>query len=314
MCSRCTQRKLDCIYEPHTKTHKDGLIREIEVLRGSNNSLQTRNRKLEEEAIASGTLNQNLMEEGAWHKVILDTIGSNGHDREIIRRLRAGESHHAISEWLIRENPDFGNLGLEPTPQSRLIDVVKLFEGQCQTQDGLRLFDPSNSEVRWTTVSTSQKLIGHLVDLYFTWVHPVHMLFSDMDFKKDFINHEENYCSVPLVNAICAMACNLLDGEHDHEQGHSVEAGTLREGFMNEARRTLSPDSYRRMTSIQTFAIMYLVEVSSGKTRNAVGYLRSAVDSMMTSDGQPHDEEVDPLTLWGLHTLNTYNRPPRANA
>lgn len=269
---------------------------------------------MEVEAAETGTLTQNLIEEGAWHRVILDTIGSNGHDREIIRRLRAGESHHAIADWLVRENPDFGNLGLQPTPESRLIDVVKLFEGQVQKQDVLRFFDASDSELRWTKVSTSQKLVGHLLDLYFTWVHPVHMLFSEMDFRKDFMDNEENYCSVPLVNAICAMACSLLEGEHSHEQQVSVEAGTLRDGFMDEARRTLTPDSYRRMTSVQTFAIMYLVEISSGKARNASGYLRSAVDCMNMDDGPQHDEEVKELTLWGLHTLNTYNHPSHAKS
>jgi len=266
---------------------------------------------MEEEAAESDTLNQSLREEGAWHRIILETIGSNGHDREIIKRLRAGESHHTIADWLVRENPDFGTLGLQSTPQSRLIDVVKLFETQCQEQDGLRRFDSSDSEVRWTRISTSQNLIGHLFDLYFTWVHPVYMLFSEMDFKKDFKDMEENYCSVPLVNAVCAMACNLLEGEHAYEQRKSIEAGTLRDGFMNEARRTLLPDSYRRMTSIQTFAIMYLVEMSSGKARNAAGYLRSAVDNMKTNDGPQHSEEAKELTLWGLHTLNMYNHPPR---
>lgn len=268
---------------------------------------------MEEEAAQVGTLTRNLRGEGAWHRVILDTIGNDGHDREIIRRLRAGESHHTIADWLIRENPDFSNLGLQPTPQSRLVDVVKLFEGQFQKQDGLRPFESSGSELRWTKVSTSQKLVGHLLDLYFTWVHPVHMLFSEMDFRKDFIDDEEGYCSVPLVNAICAMACNLLEGEHAHEQRSSVEAETLRDGFMDEARRTLTPDSYRRMTSVQTFAIMYLVEVSEGKARNAGGYLRSAVDCMNMDHGLQYDEEIKEITLWGLHTLNTYNYPPRAN-
>lgn len=261
---------------------------------------------MEKEAAENDTMNQILREEREWHRVILETIGSNGHDREIIRRLRAGESHHTIADWLIRENPDFGNPGIEPTPQSRLVDVVNLFEGQCQEQDGLRLFDPSDSKVRWTKVSTSQNLISHLLDLYFTWVHPVHMLFSEKDFKKDFMANEENYCSVPLVNAICAMGCNLLEGEHAYEQRSSVDAGTLRDGFMSEARKTLSPGSYHRMTSIQTFAVMYLVEVSSGKARNAVGYLRSAVDSMKISDSPQYFQEVEELTLWGLHTLNTY--------
>lgn len=257
-------------------------------------------------------MNRNLREERGWQRVILETIGRNGHDREIVKRLRAGESHQAIADWLVRENPDIDNLGLQLDPQRKLVDVVKIFERQCQEQDGLHRIGPSDSEVPWTKVSTDQNLIGHLFDLYFTWVHPLHMLFGEVDFKSDFRENQETYCSIPLVNVICAMGCNLLEGEQTYEQSNPFPAAILREGFMKEVRRTLSPDAYCHMTSIQTFAIMYLVELGSGKARNAIGYLRSAIDNMMTTSGPLHSEEARELTFEGLITLNTYFHRPRS--
>lgn len=261
------------------------------------------------------TDNRNLREEATWQRTILKTIGSNGHDREIIRRLRRGDTHQSIAEWLHLENPDFAQ-GLEgPITHRRLIDVVKIYELQCQQDDGLSRHSPSppDAEIPWTKVTASHKLVGHLFDLYFTWVHPVHMLFSELDFKHDFRVKNQTNCSASLVNAICAMGCNLLESEDVGERRNRVDAATLRDGFMNEARAALTPSSYGYMTSVQTLAVMFLVELSSGKARKAIGYLRSAVDNLKPAvdnlkngDESSFSEEAHEITVWGLHTLNTY--------
>ena len=298
------------MYEPHTKTHKDDLIKEIEYLRQNNADLQSHNREIRDDAHVLNTDNRNLREEAAWQKMILQTIGSNGHDREIISRLRKGESHQSIAEWLHRENPDFAQ-GLEvPTTHRRLMDVVKLYEEQVQQDEGLirRSPDGLEEEIPWTKVTASHKLIGHLFELYFTWVHPIHMLFSELDFKHDFRENVEIHCSTSLVNAICAMACNLLESEDLGTQRNRIDASVLREGFMNEARATLTPSTYGHMTSVQTLAIMFLVELSSGRARKAIGYLRSAVENMNNGSGPPLSEEANEITMWGLYTLNTYVR------
>lgn len=249
-----------------------------------------------------------MREEGARQRTILETIGSNGHDREIISRLRKGDSLQTIAEWLHHENPDFVRGLGPPATHRRLIDVVKLYEMQCQVEDDLsrQSLSPSEAEIPWTKVTISHKLIEHLFDLYFTWVHPVHMLFSELDFKNDFRENMETNCSASLVNAICAMGCGLLEGEDVGDRRNRIDAATLRDGFMNEARATLTPDSYAYMTSIQTLAIMFLVELGSGKARKAIGYLRSAVDNLKNSSESPLSEEANEITVWGLHTLHTY--------
>ena len=277
-------------------------------MRQNNANLQNHNREIRDDAYTLDTDNKTLREEGAWQRTILETIGSNGHDREIITRLRSGESHQSVAEWLHRENPDFAR-GLDPPiTHRRLIDVVKLYEMQCQQDDALtrQSSKSSEAEIRWTKVTTSHRLIGHLFDLYFTWVHPVHMLFSELDFKHDFRSNVQTNCSASLVNAICAMGCNLLENEDVGDRSNVIDAATLRDGFMNEARATLTPSSYGYMTSVQTLAVMFLVELSSGKARKAIGYLRSAVDNMKNGLGPSPSEEATEITLWGLHTLNTY--------
>lgn len=283
------------------------MIREIESLRGDNTLLQNRNKEIEEAAVENDIINQSLREEGNWDKIILRTIGSNGHDTEIIEKLRAGESHQAIAGWLVRVNPDFEALGLQPTTYHKLVDVVKLVETQYQEQDNLSQQKSLEYHFRWTKVTTNEVFVGHLLDLYFTWVHPIHMFFSESDFKDDFKSNQENHCSASLVNAICAMACHLLKVDHGENRQNSEDTTTLRDGFMGEARKLLVPDSFFRMTSIQTFAVMFLVEQSSGKARNAIGYLRSAIDNMRIKD-DVQSKGAKELMFWGVQTLNTYGQ------
>lgn len=251
--------------------------------------------------------NRDLQETSDWQRTILDTIGKNGHDREVIMRLRAGESHQSIADWLCKQHPISRSLSIVPSSQRSLVDVVKNLEKHYQEEDGLsRTGTPSEAEVQWTKVSTSQILIGHLFDLYFTWVHPVHMLFSELDFKHSFRTNDKIYCSSALVNAICAMGCHLLANDRNDTVKKDLDITTLKDGFMKEAREHLLPDSYLDMTSIQTFAVMYLVDVSSGKARNATGYLRSAVDNLMSIKGDNQSDEARELAQWGIQTLNRY--------
>ena len=222
--------------------------------------------------------------------------------------LRAGETHQAIAHWLVRENPTFGNSGSEPAVHSRVVSIVKLFETQCQEEDVLHGIDSDKAEIPWTNVTTNRKFIGHLLDLYFTWVHPVHMLFSETEFKKDFEDRRQRRCSASLLNAICAMACNLVGTENVIHPETETDMATLRHGFRAEARRHLLPETYSLITSIQTFAVMYLVELSSGRAQSATGYLRSAIDNLKPFNSLRYSEEAEELTFWGIRTMHTYVR------
>ena len=249
--------------------------------------------------------NQDLQEASDWQRTILDTIGSSGHDSEIIMRLRAGHSHQSIADWLCQQHPISRSLNLVPPSERSLVDIVMNLEKHYREEDGLsRTGTPSEAEFNWTKVTSSQIIIGHLFDLYFTWVHPVHMLFSELDFKHSFRTNDTTYCSSPLVNAICAMGCHLLENDKYDTMRKDVDILTLKDGFLNEARENLLPDSYHLMTSVQTFGVMYLVDVGSGKARSATGYLRSAVENLKSTNGDNQSAEARELSEWGIQTLN----------
>lgn len=240
-------------------------------------------------------------------RIILDTISNNGHDKEIAQRLRSGESYQSIAVWLYHQKSISKSLqAVQELPDS-LIDAVKSLEQLGQGSDIGRRNSIDTSKVQWTKVISSQTFIRHLFDLYFTWVHPIHMVFSELDFKQSFQANVETYCSSPMVNAICAMACHLLDNKEVEAIGDGVNTSSLREAFMTEARVGLPPDVYHRITSIQTLAIMYLVDVSSRKARRATGYLRSAVEHLERMDRMEQSAEAIEISVWGIQALNTYS-------
>ena len=305
------------MYEPHIKTHKDELIKEIEVLRDDKSKLEDRNREASEVRAGLESRNRDLQESSDWLNIILETIRKDGHDKEIIARLRNGDSHQNIADWLIEQVQVQKSITItSPSSRDSLLQVVSNLEHEYQEEDGLlraRRGSSNDPDIVWTQVSQSHTLIGHLFDLYFTWVHPVHMLFSELDFKHSFRSKEGPYCSPVLVNAICAMACHLMYNEGAKDTGvtaegaeskESQQAVTLREGFLAEARRKMTPEVFYELTSVQALGVLYLVEVSSGKARKAMGYLRSAVENMSRVKDD-HSEESRQITLWGINTLNT---------
>ncbi|KAL8945758.1 MAG: hypothetical protein Q9222_007747 [Ikaeria aurantiellina] len=303
-CTRCQTRNLECRYEPHTKTHKETLLLEIANLRRDNTRLQTLNEEVSSAADDLQQRNQGLLDSQEWQQIILDEIGRNGHDREIIRKLRRGQSSESIAIWLTQQQPISRSLEIVPPEDRSLLDIVAAFEQHYREEAGIGHEKQQDiPRTDWTSVTSSPTLLGHLFDLYFTWVHPVHMLFSELDFRRSFESSDETYCSSALVNAICAMACHLIDGDEEYVKDLDVDA--LATGFMNQARHEVRPQDYTRLTSVQALAIMYLADLSAGRARSATGYLRAAVEFLRAANLDGQSSEARELSSWGIQTLNT---------
>ncbi len=281
------------------------MIREIKRLEEANILLQEEKIELEDTNSGLRRTNQGLHDSNTWADEILEVLSSNGHSEEIKRRLRNGDSHYSIAAWLGGEPPIAGNVEMTEITQRNLVDVVgrveKYYRGTEQMRGKLASKD---SDFQWTRVTADEELMKHLLNLYFTWVHPVHMLFSELDFLADFSNRKRRYCSQALVNAIFAMACHLFDDHGEYASGRDLDVETLREAFMNQARGSTSPEDYTKMTTIQAFAVMFLVDWSSGKARRAAGYLRLASDGLRSLKETEHSAEARELSAWGVQTLN----------
>ncbi|KAI4195291.1 MAG: hypothetical protein LQ350_007272 [Teloschistes chrysophthalmus] len=302
-CTRCRMRNLGCRYEPHTKTHKEFLLREIASLRKDNMRLKSINERVSEDASDLQQRYHDLHASQQWQQIILNEIGSNGHDREIIRKLRAGETSEKIARWLSEQDPISRNMHMIPPDSRSLLDIVDAFELHYRTKESQRGQVSDTVACEWTKVSPSQTLLNHLFNLYFTWVHPVHMLFSEAAFKESFDAYDDTYCSPALVNAICAMACHLMNAGDVGEEIDDLT--TLANGFMNQARREVIPAKGMPLTSVQALAVMYLAELSHGKARSASGYLRTCTEYLKVIDMDEQSSDAREITLCGVQTLNT---------
>lgn len=119
-------------------------------------------------------------------------------------------------------------------------------------------------------------VIDHLFRLYFSLVHPVHTLFSEGHFVDSFKSQSDDYCSTVLVESICAMACHLATnsdfGDIDFDQ--------LGARFSDAARTRINPED-RRLTTIQGFAVLFLVDCARGRGLSGFSYLQIASNSLL---------------------------------
>ncbi|KAL8660241.1 MAG: hypothetical protein Q9202_006733 [Teloschistes flavicans] len=276
---------------------------EIANLRKDNTRLRSINEQVSEDASDLQQKYQDLQTSQQWQQIILNEIGSNGHDREIIRKLRLGETSEKIARWLSEQDPISRNMHMIPPDERSLLDIVHAFELHYRMEEGQHGQGSDTVDCQWTQVSSSLTLLNHLFNLYFTWVHPIHMLFSEIAFKQSFDNSDNTYCSSALVNAVCAMACRLVNaGDVDEE---TDDVATLANGFMNQARREVLPAKGMPLTSVQALAVMYLAELSNGKARNAIGYLRTCTEYLKVIDLDGQSFDAREITLCGIQTLNT---------
>lgn len=257
------------------------MIREIQ-------RLQRKTEYLKEE-------NVNLGEKNEWIEVIMNSLKRDSEGPEIIRRLKRGETHQAIAGWLGRPMTP-NTQALSPASESQLTRAIERYHQDWADNHDARY---------WTNVTNDPTLIEHMVALYLTWVHPVHMLFDEKRFMEAFHSCSDTYCSSPMVNAICAMSCHLLHGVWDSEPDSKRGMESLGAQFLNETKALMTSPEYTKMTNIQTYAISFLVELGSGHGQVATSHLRLATESLVAQNKSEQSSESSEVASWGLLTLHT---------
>ena len=264
------------------------MIREIQ-------RLQRKNDYLEEEKDSLG-------EKNSWIEKIMSSLENDGQGAEIIARLRRGQSHRNIAEWLGRPLVRSNTKEPSPTTELQINQAIEQYHRSLVEDHDPRF---------WTNVSTDAELIEHLIKLYFTWIHPVHMLFDQERFMLSYNQCSDVYCSAALVSVICAMSCHLLHDTRDDDEGTKSGIQSLRTQFINESQSLMKDADYAKMTSIQTYAIMFLVEVGSGHGLRASSHLRLAVESLIAKQTSEQSSEAEEVAAWGILTLHTYVASPK---
>ncbi|TVY82922.1 Nitrogen assimilation transcription factor [Lachnellula suecica] len=221
---------------------------------------------------------------------ILQALSTDEKVPEILDRLKKGETYESIVEWLGRSPiEDFETMSPRTSQHST-------FDVSDHEMGGM-----TSGSSKWTTVSSDSGVLDHLFQLYFAWVHPVHTLFSEGHFVDSYKRQSSNYCSSVLVNAICAMACHL----HSTAETDDLDYVRLGEDFSDAVRNNISPED-RRITTIQAFAVMFLVDSARANGLRASSYLKVAINSLSNVAYQESEgfAEVWKNTIRGVQNLN----------
>ena len=259
------------------------MAREIDRLQHTAKTLVEKNEALEE----TNTVTEQIM----------SSLKENGHAHEIINRLKGGESRETIATWL-------QNLEVEAFQPKSSASEQRLGRAIARLHQD---FSENPTPLYWSSVAKVPALVDHLISLYLCWVHPVHMLFDEARFMRSFRTCSDLYCSASMVNVICAMACNLLHETFGADQEGQNAMASLREQFMDETKFWMQKDLvYEKMTTIQTYAIMFLVELGCGEGLLAGSHLRLAVETLLARQTSEQTPEAEEIATWGIVTLYTY--------
>lgn len=207
----------------------------------------------------------------------------NEHD--ILERIKNRDSITDIANWLE---------SIESNGESQL----SIYAGSNNELDG-----DLPSEFVWTTVTSDDEVIEHLISLYFTWVHPFYPLFSEGHFVDSMKQESDEFCSHNLFNAICAMACYL----HTAIDEDIIDYKRMGTQFSDFVRNRIDPQD-SSLTNIQAFAVMFLVRCAQGQGFSGSVYLTIASRSM-ESLRPSNSDSADYRQIWretvkGINSLN----------
>lgn len=228
-----------------------------------------------------------LRAKGKLTDLILMALQSDNQAPDILRSLKNGESHESIAE----------SVNCAPTEEKGTFSLIDRLSGSGASYHGPQIL-PGFS---WTTVTHDSFVLGHLFQLYFTWVHPVYTLFSESHFVESYNGRKLQHCSSQLVNAMCALACHL----HTRPDDNAVDFDRLGIQFAKAFRDSFEP-SDKSTTSIQAAAVMFLVELGRGYGLRASTYLTLASDHIVEILSTATDELPCVLknTVQGIRCLN----------
>ena len=189
---------------------------------------------------------------------ILQALANDENVPDILARIKNGGTYEAIVEWLGR----FPMETLSPVESHSMFETTSDYEMSGTA---------TSSNLRWTSVTSDTAILDHLFQLYFAWIHPVHTLFHEGHFVNSYKRHSRDYCSSNLVNAICAMACHL----HSAELPDDVDFEQLGGRFSDAVTSSINPED-RTVTTIQAFAVMFLVDCARAHGLRGSAYLKIA--------------------------------------
>jgi hypothetical protein len=225
-------------------------------------------------------------------KQILRALSTDEKVPEILDKLQNGSGYKNIVELLnCSAATEFETPS--PTKMSYSISEVSDYD----------IGSPGPAFEMWTSVTSDSATIYHLLQLYFAHIHPVHTLFDKDRFFDSQKRHLKDFCSSTLVNALCAMACNLPTIINDS----GINFAKLGLQFSESVKAEIDAED-RAITTIQAFAVMFLVDLSHSNALRAASYLKTASSILVRVEILEVDgfQEVWYDTVRGLQNLTVF--------
>lgn len=165
--------------------------------------------------------------------------------------------------------------------------------------------------ITWTTITSDNGLIQHLLALYFCWEYPTFASLSKEHFLKDFMDGRPRFCSSLLVNALLALGCRF--SSQPNTRANPNDPYSSGDHFFKECQRLFyQEENHHTLTTIQALGIMSIREASYGRDSESWYYagqsIRLAIEMglhRVLDDGKDDDENaVQAATFWGAFALD----------
>lgn len=200
-----------------------------------------------------------------------------------------------------------------PTNSTDMDDEMHALKREPSVQSVYAASTPiSESPAVWFRTPQDAELVEHLLNLYFSWVHPIYPLFSRDHFLHDMGRGRSDFCSAMLVNALLAFACHYSDRPQARTDPNNPS--TSGDHFFAEAKKLLDKADRPSLTTVHALGVMAIRETSLGRDSNGYQYTgrcaRMALElglhlSVIGTGLKASDLEVRKITFWGIFNLET---------
>ncbi|KAH8594022.1 fungal-specific transcription factor domain-containing protein [Bisporella sp. PMI_857] len=166
----------------------------------------------------------------------------------------------------------------------------------------------------WTDVTNDERLVEHLMALYFCWEYPTFASLSKEHFLDDFRSGNPKHCSSLLVNTVLAIGCRF--SSQPATRTVAFDSMTSGDHFFAEAKRLLAQQQDKHiLTTVQALGLMSIREASIGRTSEATFYsgqsIRLAIEMGLHLEHQSgggeletYEHAVRSATFWGAFSLD----------
>nr|CAD79658.1 related to nitrate assimilation regulatory protein nirA [Neurospora crassa] len=329
-CARCKYQNTECVYEVPVRQSKDTLRNEIEQLRREQRNNEHVINALRRTDKWDGVLQrlrngQSIDMISSW---LEGTLPSGGGTLPSIDRLvgsapgafnfsgdPAGSYGGAIPGLApISRFPGQGLPGQHPTTGPH--QLAEFQPSQYQLVQGHPVLATEALHSRappttWTTITSDDGLVQHLLALYFCWEYPTFASLSKEHFLKDFMDGRPRFCSSLLVNALLALGCRF--SSQPSTRANPNDPYSSGDHFFKECQRLFyQEENHHTLTTIQALGIMSIREASCGRDSESWYYagqsIRLAIEMglhRVQDDGKDCDESaVQAATFWGAFALD----------